>query len=193
MGFVSGLYASLARPLARFCGVVIVGLLGCEGSEAPNADWMLPSSIGLDAGAVADVDAGPLSVATPPTSAPGPRGSGGITVSRGGDIHAGNSSADPGACAWSNIPAVPSSSQVLDAGTSIAGSLVACEYKLAVPVQMADLLHVKIDGERYALGSGWTLKDDMQTVVLREACDVLRDLRAHDLNITVECSGPAVL
>ena len=76
---------------------------------------------------------------------------------------------------------------LIDTLTSIARSLVPCEYKLSMKVQDPTYVRVTIDGKQYDLGSGWTLKDDMQTVVLAGACDVLHDVQSHNLSITLEC------
>lgn len=77
---------------------------------------------------------------------------------------------------------------LIDTLTKIAASLVPCEYKLSMKVQDPKYVRVTIDGKQYDLGTGWTLKDDMQTIVLGGACDVLHDVKSHNLSITLECT-----
>jgi hypothetical protein len=88
---------------------------------------------------------------------------------------------------------VENEQSLVDTLTSIARSLVPCEYKLSMKVQDAKFVRVTIDGKQYDLGTGWTLKDDMQTVVLAGACDVLHDVQSHNLSITLECTPVIVL
>ena len=82
---------------------------------------------------------------------------------------------------------VENEQSLIDTLTSIARSLVPCEYKLSMKVKDAKFVRVTIDGKQYDLGSGWTLKDDMETIVLGGACDVLHDVQSHNLSITLEC------
>lgn len=71
--------------------------------------------------------------------------------------------------------------------TKIAAKLVPCDYKLSSPVSDPKFIRVTIDDQQYDLGTDWTLGADDQTITLGSACETLRDAKAHNLRITLEC------
>lgn len=69
----------------------------------------------------------------------------------------------------------------------ITATAVSCSYVLENAPGDPRFVRVAIDGQSYPLGSAWELADATTVSLLGPACDVLRDGKAHALEITVEC------
>lgn len=76
--------------------------------------------------------------------------------------------------------------------TRIASNLVSCEYTLSAQIPDPRYVRVTIDGVQHNLSEGaWRIEGDK--IILEGACDVLRDAKAHVLQIVRECMQVPVI